>query len=76
MTHIYPEDLRTLPLSFSLPLSITQTHTQTLSSQKKYSGQGNLDFLPWDKECRVVLEEKQTLIDRLKFDPDMTKKTH
>ena len=73
MTHIYPEDLRTLPLSFSLPLSIT--HTNSLS-QKKYLGQGNLDFLPWDKECRVVLEEKQTLIDRLKFDPDMTKKTH
>ena len=73
MTHIYPEDLRTLPLSFPLPLSIT--HTNSLF-QKKHLGQGNLDFLPWDKECRVVLEEKQTLIDRLKFDPDMTKKTH
>ena len=76
MTHIYPEDLRTLPLSFSLPLSITHTNSFSLSLPKKHLGQGNLDFLPWDKECRVVLEEKQTLIDRLKFDPDMTKKTH
>ena len=76
MTHIYPEDLRTLPLSFSLPLSIRHRNSLSLSLPKKYLGQGNLDFLPWDKECRVVLEEKQTLIDRLKFDPDMTKKTH
>ena len=76
MTHIYPEDLRTLPLSFSLPLSIRHTNSLSLSLPKKYLGQGNLDFLPWDKEYRVVLEEKQTLIDRLKFDPDITKKTH